>query len=81
MKRLTLESNARKHFLIPGRPPGETVSFAWNLYEDTSNKLKNLDFHGEIGDYFMTKSIDVQALKFYFYLFDSKGVSRHFFDY
>lgn len=44
-----------------------------------SKDAKNLEFHDEICDDFMTKSRDVQALYswaiFYFYLFDSKGVS------
>lgn len=58
---------------------------AQNLYEDSSKKPEKLDFHDDICDYFMTKSRDVHTLHlraiFYLYLFDSEGVSHHFFDY
>lgn len=82
MKRLTLESNAR--YEAPSRSSLCLAGLQVRLChfkgtKSLSKDAKNRAFHDEICDYFMTKSRDVQALYswaiFYFYLFDSKGVS------
>lgn len=82
MKRLALESNAR--YEAPSHsglyPAGFRVRQChFKGTKSRSKDVKNREFHEEICDYFTTKSRDAQALCsraiFYFYLFDSKGVS------